>query len=482
MVIYREQTQLTNQRAGELIGSLPLWDGDASLAGLVRAIVLERMDGDISVDKLAIKSRVYKLRYSSAYDTNVWEKDWDGALTVIECGNCYSDVIPPTDSKWTTFDGAPYYINKYLSKIARSKVFINTEEQRVVAAVSGNAPNKWIQALESMLWALLPWYFPEKTPEVIDFFKHLSVDNENWDSKEVADYVIDYINEVAKKIDLENMYLHKLFDGYADRTRKQRMLQAEDNIQEINSKIAQRLEIIGNLYGELEEARLKLNSLRALGQQKDDSLYEFFRAHKNARAYCIGSDNTVYYDIIDTLDFYDENEADTLFRNNTSWVYNYVTKESAEFLRELLVEKRGIIRITARFKLTGMAMVNSVRAEFLDTCNAMPNPHIYFYGCNGANDQYYAQFARTGDWELAIEQSIAATKNWNVGDSTVGKSMFRYICENDHQPFIYVTDGSKNTEMTEGMKLVSFDEFKNIVKARRDAEAQAENKEGEANE
>ncbi len=226
-----------------------------------------------------------------------------------------------------------------------------------------------------------------------------------------------------------------------------------------------------NESGKLEEDRTLLSALESQKPSEDDSAFRFFASHRNLRIDEVNG-TSVMYTVDDTLEYYDEEELERLLENSDGWAAICYDESFLQSVRALLLEKRGILRVCASFRLSDMSLVSPLKGEWR-VPESVPNPHIYSFACSGANAQYYARYAKSGDWDLAVEQSISAAKNWNVGDSTVGRNLFSWLESNDLIPCIYVGDGSRLDGYTEGLRLVSFDEFKKLV-----SEAKARESEG----
>lgn len=96
----------------------------------------------------------------------------------------------------------------------------------------------------------------------------------------------------------------------------------------------------------------------------------------------------------------------------------------------------------------------------LSRTDLMPHPHIYFYRCAGGNDQYYSKYADSGEWQLAIEQAIGATKNLNFGDSTVMGEMIEWLDNNRKTRCIKLADGDTMVSVEEFIKMLNEGEEK----------------------
>lgn len=480
MFIHANETQLTNREAGNIFGDAASYNGDYSLSALFRAIVVNH-DDCTDIQKLPDMVLVRYRNVDCGDTVNYIMRELSEAISIIAYDGSFQGLEIEAPDGWETFDAPPYYLNRYLSQTTRSKVYINREEKRVVAVVERRVKAEWIQSFCSMLWVVLPWYYPEKNDDVIKFFKSISIGNKEVSDEQAKQIVIDYANAAAKKLNIRDITLHCLLDGVADRARQESIKTNQSRVNDLMSSIEDLSRQLSRRYEEYATASAVLQGLEKMEPKSDDSFFQFFRQHNNIRIERI-SGMTLYYGVTDTLEFYDEEEARILFENKNSWAHSY-NEDYLTILKTIFVDKRGIFRVSADFSLGDMKMVSSIKGQYPEE-ESMPNPHIYNYACNGANGQYYSKYAKTGDWDLAIEQSISATKNWSVGDSAVGKRMFSWIRDYDDVKCIYATDGSPMEGVTDDCKLISFREYKELIanKLRQEAEEAEANKAEEANE
>lgn len=482
MFINANETQLTNREAGGIFGSAASCNGDYSLCALFRAIVVNHEDGT-DWKSLPSKTNIHFYDVNSGGDVNyVMRRHTSEAISLLTYNGSFSNLDIEVPEEWTTFDAPPYYLNRYLSQTKRSKVYINRDKKRVVAVVERLIKNEWIQSFCSMLWVVLPWYYPEKNDDVIKFFKSISIGNKDVTDEQAKQIVVDYVNAAAEKLNIRDIALHQMLDGVADRARQEGIKTHQSRLDEIIRYINDLTQQLSQRYGEYAIESDTLQGLERMEPKSDDVYFQFFYQHENIRIEQI-SGLTMTYGVTDTLEFYDEDEAKTLFENQNSWAHEYYDNDHISLLKTIFVEKRGIFRVSAKFTLSDMKMVNSIKGQYPEN-DSMPNPHIYNYGCNGANGNYYSAYAKTGDWDLAVEQSISATKNWSVGDSAVGKKMFAWIRDYDDVKCIYVTDGSPMNGLTPDCKLITIREYKELIanKLRQEAEEAEANKAEEANE
>ena len=458
MQISRERMTLVSREADEIIGPAQAVDTDYSLSALLRAIVINH--GDWTISNIGDKSRFERVRVRSKSEMVDYMTNGTKLVTIVECSDCIDSEIECPG--WKTFDQPPAVINRYLSQFAKSKIYINEEEKRVVAFVDRRAHHIWVQAFQSVLFRIMPWYFPSPIPdEMHSVFKAISVDNKTIDKSEAENILVQFVNKAAEKIDLRDIRLQKLISRVADKKRLRDISSLEEEYSEIMRKINDFNSSLADYYTRVEDVRIRLNGLRLQPANNDDAILKFFRQHKNIFLINI-CDDSLKYGVESVLDFYDEDEFNSIVENEDSYINDDFGDEDVAALRAIFGDHKGLIRVNAVFYLTDLRLVTPVRDEaFIN--EAMPNPHIYFYACSGGNEQYYSKYAESGDWDLAIEQSVAATKNLNMGDSTVVYRMINWLIGNSSVKCIYVNeDGSPVNEISDTTKLVSYREFKEL--------------------
>jgi hypothetical protein len=483
MFIAREELELTSEEANGCFGRPFSLGDDYSLCALFRAVVINHEENPKAEDMLV--KRNYHDHASEVADYFIGNDliplriiHFGGSLDDARTGikqtiDAINEVNNGNMPHWVTFDGestngTPLYLNKYLSQFAKTLVYIAPDKKAIIllfdAKASDEAKQSLAQAFGSMLWAIMPWYYPEKDEETIAFFKKLSVEKKQTQASldRAINALKEYVKKAAEKVNLRDLKLHSLLDGIADKARQNQIASLESQYEDKANRIRRYMEELDQLYESIETVKLTLNGLKNMPAKQDDYIFNFFHTHRNITV--IGFDSTgesLKYGVTDTLEFYDHDELAKLFDNEDGWVRRFYSENDICYFKELLLNQRGIVKINAVFQLRDMRFVRPIRGETIDR-SALPNQHIYQYGCNGGNDKYYAGYADSGDWDLGVEQSISATKNWAVGDSLVSQRMLEWIVRSSTQ-FIYVSDGSPIERVTPEMKLVSFNEFKTLV-------------------
>lgn len=465
MRITSDKIALLSNDANEFFGNFVSMDGDSSLAGFLRAIVIKYSGADVK-DFSRLSALMHK-RVRSEVDMQCALSDaYEGSTTIAVCTGCFENEI--SMDGWAssiTIDGKPFPVNTYLSQFGKTKIYINESQKAIVAFVDKRVSHVWIQAFESVLCRLMPWYFPTKLPEEeVNFVTAIAVDNKNENAERIF---LEYVDAAYKMMDFRSLRLHHMLDGIADRLRKSEMTRLTSKIADTRRGINDYYERVVAYRTQLDKDVLALKALELTPPTEDSAMYDFFFSHKQLSLHDV-DDSYLKFSVDDTLEFYDEDELKRIIKNRGSYINSY-NKETVEIIKAIFLERRGIVRTTAAFVLDNMRYVNSRKGEkYIE--DAMPQPHIFWYGCNGGNGQYYTEYGDKGEWDMGIEQAIAATKNLNWGDSTVCRRMLSWIQDNPHNRWIYVNDGSPMDGVTPESKLVSLEEFKKLLAKLKESE------------
>lgn len=456
---------LVSDDANEIFGGCQPFDGDWSLDALVRAIVMKYSEW--SLETIAERVSTNKARVRTCEDMSHILEGYNEAIFIAECVNCFDETIscPEGWKSEFTFGKKPFPVNQYLSQFCRTKIYINEEKKRIVAFVDRRANHVWIQAFESVICRLMPWYFTsDLSAEEKEFYKSIAVDNKAITPEESANILVEFVNKVGEQIDFRSIKLHRQLDGIADRARQMRMRDLKRLISNAERDIQSHRNVLVELYRGMDANTMELHGLELSPPTEDNAMFDFFNKHKQVTVLRV-EDNSLRFGVDDTLEFYDEDEFDRIINSSRSYMRDY-SEKVRKALRAIFSEHRGVIRIQAAFDLENFKLVEP-KSRFTFTENCMPNPHIYYHACSGGNEAYYYQYADSGDWDLAIEQAISATKNLNWGDSTVCREMVDWLRNNDYTPCIYVEEGLKPIEKVDKkMKLISFHDFMEVVEAK----------------
>ncbi len=441
--------RLVSREADNVLGNANAINNDYSLVAFLRAVIIERTEW--TINSIIEKSNVLLHRVSG--DRNLMDAITADNYAVIVCetrnGYFPSDFKP---DGWESLDNPPYPISRYLSQFAKTRVFVNVDKQRVVAVVDKQATAMWMQGFISTFARVFRWYFTsELTAEEQAFFKAISVNNKGMSEEEAENIFVEYINRAADKLDFRDMSLHKYLDGYEKTIKEAQLTQYKSAIDNSLSAIRRYQREMEQLYGKLAEDQRVLKSLEEAPESATTELFDFFSSHKCLDIVSTGGD-TIKFGITETLEFYDEDEFHNVYNRQSSYMHREGSSDIIKVMKAVFGDHKGVFVANAVFSLKGMRYVSMHQAMSRE--DILPHPHIYFYQCGGGNDKYYSKYAESGEWQLAIEQAIAATKNLSFGDSTVVGNMMRWL------------EGHRSTrciKLADCDRMVSVDEFLKIL-------------------
>ena len=205
---------------------------------------------------------------------------------------------------------------------------------------------------------------------------------------------------------------------------------------------------VNNCADQHAEYLLNLKQLQAAVRDDSNAFANFIISHPNIVSVKRYNNDSIYYVIEDTVEFYDEDEFKSMYQNE----YSYFSKSkphSREFY-ELFINHRGKMIVRSEFMLRNLSSITPIRKR--DSYDpesiyeeVLPHPHLAFYACLGNNQTPLRQALESGNWDMAIDQTVGATKNVNFSDSTVMNEMIRYLNNNPHLKFILADNGERMT-------------------------------------
>lgn len=442
--------KLTGGDANRVFGDPSSVGGSTAISVVLRAIVLRHDGADDSQEALRAKTRVTSNRVSDKSDM----------LSLFGGNSAISIAFTNREDLFReSFDGCVGWVELdkerhpaviFTSQIIPTRIFINEDERRIVVFIAKMPSFLWMQALIASAPAVLKWYFPsvkDVPADEIAFFrsigprKGLEQESDEKLSKAITDFADKVADETGFVEKSRSLFIRGSLSGYFNRTRDRRIKTLESNMDDVSRDIDNYTRRLADLYSDLDRIRTDLCGLKTIKNASSESIIKFFEEHKQITLISYDEDaGDIIYGVDETLEFFDDDEVEDVIANDDSFLYNCGDTTIAVF-KAIFGDKKGVFRVNTEFRLSVGSLVSPLRhVSFIE--DAMPQPHLYFYGCSGGNDKYYAEFAKRGEWDMAIEQSIAATKNINFGDITVSERMMGWIEDHQDVKCIYINDGS----------------------------------------
>lgn len=321
-------------------------------------------------------------------------------------------------------------------------IYVNSEKQKVFIFVR-KITSTWIELFCSMSFVLLPWLYGENYAGFDEaeqaFFNSIRKGDSNTFTK--------IVDELCKDIDFSELKTKAALHNWCNSQREAQIERLRDSIKTKNSEISSLEESISRKNVELASDNENLCALLAVAAANNpNEFYEFFKSRK---LYFVQKssnygDRILDYAILETIENYDRDEFLRNYNMSNSYMRTSSRAKARKVLYAIFAEEKAVIRTECVFRLTnlaGLRILRNTKSGFFDSI-ALPHPHLFYYGCLGANEPYINQYLRKGDWDMAIDQSVQAAKNINFGDSTVvGNLMDRLFTDLKNCKFLILPDG-----------------------------------------
>ena len=414
----------------------------------------------ISLKYKEVPNNKISLIESSTFDLDFisrFEYKGDGAIFIANAS--YSEIkngstIPafcPKDKGWISLNGEdeenPCLITNYIIGAVRSgqcavKIYVHKETHTVIVFSNLITPSM-IDAFTSILPKILLWIYPEDLNTLDDEEKSLFAAISKEDIATATSILDGFVDRLNIGEEIVKTRLHGWNNKFVD----DQIGSITTSIKEDYNSIDRREQEIAGFLKSVNEKNLRLKGLYASKMTPTDEVADFFLSHKQLEITDIGEQTIGFY-ICDTLEWYDHDELEAMFANSGSYIHDFSKKKKA-LLRGLFVENKAKIRVRSYFILQNTSVLFSRSRQRFDTLanmsDALPHPHLGHHNCLGANENYIDKALQNGDWDIAIEQAISATKNINFGDITVITEFVADLVKYENTKCIICDDG---TEMT----------------------------------
>lgn len=412
---------LISSDANNFFGNSNYICNNATLEATLRYIAIKSNDGDIEKVKL-IEANCRQANYNERSGNVYAGENYDGfellIITPYQRGN---ELLAIDAEGWVSLDSPPYPVAALLSaKSSETRVYVNSNKKRAVLFVR-TATDNWCEMVASCLFRILPWRFNGDETET-NLMKAIS--------RQDVETFLSIINGCCANFDFKGRMIRHNLIGWASSFRVAKISSLERQLDSYTDSIRKLEEQISECLNEYWATNENLLALKRQTDDNDDTFLRFFLSHQQLDVCNIsslgGGGKVLDYSIVDTIEYYDEDN----FMNNYNNPYSSIGGSGDDMKRILygiFKEHKGVIRVEAIFRLTNLSsltVLGRTRSGKFDQTH-LPHPHLVNHGCLGANRGYIDKFMMSGDWDMAIEQSIAAVKNLNMGDETVLRSMVR---------------------------------------------------------
>ncbi len=438
-------TMITSPDANAFFGNNGCPLDSLTLETVLRFVALKHHQGDIETIK-AIKCMGSQFStYNEARYYTEYAKSHGIELFILTAPRGAQLPIISEEDGWVALDAAPYPVAQFLSSASETRVYTNTAIKSTIVFVR-QATDKWIDGLCSVMFRVLPWYFEDQlNDDEAALFKAIG--------KRDGDAFVQIINDLCERYDFKSARHKRTLIGWNDGYRKSQIQVLKNNAESALNSIRDYEQELAKMLNRLDTYNQNLLALQAQEDSADDSVYKFFMNHRNINIYStkLGTSdgNVMDYCVLETIEFFDRDEFLRVYNNKSSNI-GCASKEVRDILYAIfgLEEGKGLFRVESMFRLinlSSLSVLRSTRSHQYDYTH-LPHPHLVNYGCLGGNGRYITEYMQQGNWDMAIEQSIAATKNINFGDSTVIGSFVNTIRNSMDNCRCIIADNGK--EMT----------------------------------
>lgn len=333
---------------------------------------------------------------------------------------------------WKIIDKVEGFFRKTFSAIC----FINPEQKNSIIFVDNMDIRKY-HYLQCGIFAFMPWYFdPEKgvNEQEMELIKSLWEKTSEKYEKCIAEY--------AKQFNFRELRLQKLLSGFETKFESMKVKRIEDEITRTIRKINEYNAMIGDYLKSKQESEIQLLGLKAKIAEggEDSEIMDYFLCNKNVVLESV-TDTTMRFCTTGYISYYDEDAAESVIDNPTSYVYrpngrpcnNIIPAEDMKMLMTaIFLDKKLRMKFCAcyTFELRGNVRAESCHiydsVEFRD---CTPNTHIDRYSCMGNYQQVINELLQEHNYIGAIEQCMASTVSLNFSDSCVMEEFMRRMYE-----------------------------------------------------
>lgn len=389
------------------------------------------------------KIKVYDWPIYDEYDMREFYKKIDDTnFCLTFCDDNFIDKIEVIDG-FEELNSPTYPINSFIKSGSRktTRVFINRTKRQVIACLTGKMTDNWMGRFLSCASRIWQWVFNDKNTTEDDLALLKSLSECNWGK------TLECFNNIAP--DYSNKYFKAILGDYQKRVINYQISDYNNKINDFRKSIDNYRNSLQTCLDRLANANIQIQSLMMLKNTQTDELTPFFDCHKNIVIRDIQQDNYksyILYTINEILEFYDVDEFKRIYDNRERNYLHLINNKLLNVLYAMFVDDKGHFLVQSEFKLNFLSSITPLRKGNISGVtynNVLPHPHLGFFGCLGGNEIEISKAMERGNWDVAIEQTIAATKNLAFGDNAVMSQLLGYLAEHQDTQFILANNNTK---------------------------------------
>lgn len=310
--------------------------------------------------------------------------------------------------------------------------FVHPEHRTVVLIVDRLTMRK-LHAVQSAIFAFLPWYFDPAQGVTEDEMALIQALQEK-----TPDKYIEVINRMFSKCDIRAEIIKSKLHGFESKYEERRINEIRNDIDSYNANIDNALSKIAEYSKHVSVMQLTLNALQEKVDNPTDEVMDYFLHNKNLVLDSVRN-TSLEFAVKTYLVYFDEEYARKIIDRDGSTIYRYVdgsgmTHSDYRMLMEaIFLDQILRIKMCAKFRIK---LGESVRALGGKTYpeseygEYTPNPHLHHHECLGNNREPLARCIKDYNIIGAIEQCCAAASGLNLTDGAVLGEFMNTLCRN----------------------------------------------------
>lgn len=322
-------------------------------------------------------------------------------------------------------------VTDFFKKTFYALCFINPEKKSVIVFVD-NMDIRKMHYLQCSIFAFLPWYFDPKLGvskiemELIESLRE----------KTPTKYE-DCIAKIAEQYDFRTARIRQLLAGFETRYESIECDNVRRYIQDCITCIDGLNNQIGGYLKQKNNYEIQLLGLetKIANGSEESEIMDYFLCNDKLILENVTDDSMVFA-VKTYLEYFDEDLAERVIRNDTSYVYrpngrgcnNIIPAEDMRMLMTaIFLDQKLRIKFCAAYKFNMNGSVSAMsHYRFGAECReCTPNTHIDRFSCLGNYQRSINELLKRHDYIGAIEQCVASCKSLNFNDSPVMQEFMR---------------------------------------------------------
>lgn len=421
--------------------------GDAVLESVIRALLYPRMSDDECLNLAYAPCRSVGL-----YNGGDEEEEKRRYLERIIGKTC--DTLESIQNYFLLINTSDYAFNfieqnfpptDKFKKIEKVSVFYQKSfkvacyccpENRTTIVFMVNCSIESLHYLGVSVLTMFPWFFdPQKGITELEkkLIESLREKSPNAFMKCMKEYESVY--------DVRSIFLQKLA-GFEKKVEEKEIQKINADIDYVDGEIHNLERRIADYLKSRREYEDRLVGYQLKADESENELMEYFKCNKHVSLEYV-NDDRIGFVATAIVDNFDEDMAETMLNNTSSFVYrnntHYNNDDVKMLIKAIFIDRTIKLKFCEAFELDASGNVMPLSGYDYDETkygDCMPNPHIDRYSCLGNYRQEITECVKHRNYIGVIGLCINSTASLNWGDSAVMEEFFRRLNRFDGTCFI----------------------------------------------